>query len=175
MYFNVFGLSPGEKRAKVIASEKNTEREEEAEIQYFVQSSSSVLIQRFSALFLVLGLGVAVVAIIDEIMDDARLDTPVLISLLAIPLEVVLILVLNWIYSKRTTKALVRIATFGMIGGENEQISDHPHDEETFVAELIAIENRNRRISRIFLTISALLFVSAWAIGQLFSQSFGNG
>lgn len=164
MYFNVFGLSSGEKKATVIASEKNTEREEEAEIQYFVQSSSSVLIQRFSALFLVLGLGVAVVAIIDEIMDDARLDTPVLISLLAIPLEVILILVLNWLYSKKTTRTLVKIATLGMIGREEEQSLEHPHDEETFVSELIEIENRNRRISRLFLSISAILFVSAWAI-----------
>ncbi len=162
MYFNVYGLSPGEKVASVIVAEKNTEREEEARIQYFVHSSSSMLIQRFSAIFLVLGLGVALFAIIDEISDDARLDTPILISLLAIPVEVMLILILNWLYSKRTTKTLVRVATLGMFGREEKKLPEH--NEEELLERLKEEENRNRQISRIFLLVSSVLFVSAWGI-----------
>ncbi len=165
MYFNVYGLSPGEKQATVIVSEKNSDIEEKANVSYYVRSSSSILIQRFSAIFLVLGLAVAVFAIADEIRDDARLDTPVLLSLLAIPIEIILILALNWLYSKNTTKRIVRIATLGMVGTTEEKESLEFHtDEEAYIQSLQSIESRNRQISRIFLTVSAILFGSAWAI-----------
>ncbi len=164
MYFNVYGLSSGKKHATVTITEKNTENNEEGRIEYFVNSSSSVIVQQFSALFLVLGLAVAVIAIFNQVLETAQLNKTITLALVAIPIESILILILNWVRSKRQKKSVLHHTSLGVVSDDFDENEEFIHDTTEYVNKLLNKVKYNSRISRIFLLISAILFFLAWFI-----------
>ncbi|MDH5403919.1 MAG: ECF transporter S component, partial [Candidatus Heimdallarchaeota archaeon] len=82
LYFNVFGISSGEKKAKVIISEENSIEEKQIEFTYDVGSTTAILIEKLMSILFIMGFIVSTLIVVANLRTKFTLNTTIIMSLL---------------------------------------------------------------------------------------------
>lgn len=168
MFFSVYPVSEGSKQASVYVSNSLSEQQKILPFRYIVEGSN--LMEKLVGIFLIIGVFSTVVLIYGEIVRQAKLDAPTIISLIAVPIEILLVWAL---YKLREMKIVKHL--FGDYKEKNfhqhlfgEVDVDYRNQQRTKVGKYEAI-------SKTFYSIAAGIFLLSWGIliyRQYFAPNF---
>lgn len=166
MYFDVFGVDDGERTPQIHVNSSENNETVSSTFYYFVEPTATLIIQKLVSIFLIIGLIASILAISRNIVQNAKLDTLTLISLIVVPIEIFIVMFIYWIWPKIKFERELK-----------EGIDPYQQNFDALTQEqrksYQSSIKYNSRVARILYSISGIFVIAIYAI-IIYIQGFNH-